>query len=321
MKKLISLGVSIAILVLLYQFLDREILFKTLSQSDLELLGYSILFLVVLIFLSGFRLQLLGDKSGFHISARQAVEATFVANALNMFLPGKLGDVLKSSVLADDRPDKLKFAVLLAVWEKVADLTMLFVLAAISFGYVADYVGMSIMLLLSLAGLTVLLLGDLVHTIVKNIMPSLLEKNQLLRETLATWCELQATLKKRSGGLLILFGITFIIWLGHLLQIGLMLGALGVSGTSQYWANIIGYIPIAIVAGLVPLTFAGVGTRDAALVILLGATIGVETAAALGVLFWLRYLVPGLLGVPLLPKFFRTAMSHSKRVIRSRKRV
>ena len=54
-------------------------------------------------------------------------------------------------------------------------------------------------------------------------------------------------------------------------------------------------------------TMAGVGTRDAALVFLYAGLVGAETAAAIGVLFWLRYLVPGLIGLPVLPEFLRSA--------------
>jgi hypothetical protein len=88
-----------------------------------------------------------------------------------------------------------------------------------------------------------------------------------------------------------------------------MAAALGVEGPALVWAAVAARVPIAILAGLVPLTFAGVGTRDAALVVLLGPLVGADVAAALGVLFLLRYLVPGLLGVPLLPRVLRATAS------------
>lgn len=102
------------------------------------------------------------------------------------------------------------------------------------------------------------------------------------------------------------------LWLGHLGQILLMAAALNVSGDATLWASLMAMIPIAIVAGLVPLTFAGVGTRDAGPVALAGGLIGTGTAAALGVLFWLRYIVPGVIGIPLLPKFLRVTNAHRK---------
>ena len=98
--------------------------------------------------------------------------------------------------------------------------------------------------------------------------------------------------------------------------IALMAAALGVSGSMELWTTLIALLPVAIVAGLVPLTFAGVGVRDAALVLLLSPYIGAPTAAALGVLFWLRYLVPGLLGSPLLPRFIGLIQTRAREALR-----
>jgi uncharacterized membrane protein YbhN (UPF0104 family) len=58
--------------------------------------------------------------------------------------------------------------------------------------------------------------------------------------------------------------------------------------------------PLAILAGLLPLTFAGVGTRDAALVFFYAPYMSAPAAAALGLLCTLRYVLPALIGLPFL---------------------
>ena len=55
---------------------------------------------------------------------------------------------------------------------------------------------------------------------------------------------------------------------------------------------------MAIFVGLLPFTFAGVGTRDAAMLYLLGPLVGKGPALALGVFATLRYVVVALAGVP-----------------------
>ena len=50
--------------------------------------------------------------------------------------------------------------------------------------------------------------------------------------------------------------------------------------------------------GLLPLTFAGVGTRDAALVVFYAPYFDAPTAAALGLLCTARYLLPAMGGLP-----------------------
>jgi uncharacterized membrane protein YbhN (UPF0104 family) len=60
---------------------------------------------------------------------------------------------------------------------------------------------------------------------------------------------------------------------------------------------------LAILVGLLPFTFAGIGTRDAAIVFFYRSFLSAPVAAALGLLFTLRYLVPALAGLPLLGRY------------------
>jgi hypothetical protein len=57
-------------------------------------------------------------------------------------------------------------------------------------------------------------------------------------------------------------------------------------------------VPIAIFAGLLPVTVAGIGTRDAALLALFSGMEQSSLIMAVGALSSLRYFVPSLLGIP-----------------------
>ena len=88
---------------------------------------------------------------------------------------------------------------------------------------------------------------------------------------------------------------SIVIWLLHLLQIWMFILAL------RAWAPFLANLalsPLAILAGLLPLTFAGVGTRDAALVFFYAPYFDAPTAAALGLLCTARYVLPALGGLP-----------------------
>lgn len=313
MKKVISIIVSLLILTLLYNFLDRDSLLRTLAQTDLVTLLISSVLLVVLVLMSGLRLSLLGTFAGHPIPPAKAIEATFAASTLNIFLPGKLGDLLKASLLAKDDPDSLTTTVGLVVWEKLADLAMLFLLGSISLGFAATNVGAALTMGLLALACTGVLISQHIAAMFQGVSAKATGKrSKFLNRFFNDWGELLAQLGTRRLNLLILLGFTLVIWAGHILQICLMVYALGITGEIAFWAKLAGLVPVAIVAGLIPLTFAGVGTRDTALVVLLGGLIGAETAAALGILFWLRYLIPGILGVPFLPVFFRTVLNQAK---------
>jgi uncharacterized protein (TIRG00374 family) len=94
------------------------------------------------------------------------------------------------------------------------------------------------------------------------------------------------------------------IWFLHLLQIWMFIIAL------KAWAPFIANLalsPLAILAGLLPLTFAGVGTRDAALVVCYAPYFDSATAAALGILCTGRYLLPALGGLPFAATYIQRA--------------
>lgn len=295
-KRLISILVSVCILGLLWASIDRQAIFTALAQTDLVKLSWSLLLLVVLIGLSSYRLKILAFYGSFRLTGKTALEATLAANALNMFIPGKMGDLLKAVMMTEDEPDRLMAAVSLGFWEKLSDLAMLFLLASIPLAFMGQEPVLAAGL--GLAGSIGVL--ALVFPAVLATPMNLIRKLHGLK---SEWASTLSALRSNAFSLLALMFLTAVIWSGHLLQITMMTWALGVECSLTCWAQIIALFPVAIVAGLVPMTFAGVGVRDAALVVLLSSLIGTSEAAALGVLFWLRYLVPGLIGSPLLPRF------------------
>ena len=103
-----------------------------------------------------------------------------------------------------------------------------------------------------------------------------------------------------------LLKITFtsvFIWFLHLLQIWFFILAL--KAWTPFLANL-ALSPLAILAGLLPLTFAGVGTRDAALILFYQPYFAAPTAAALGLLCTSRYLLPAIGGLPFLGQYLST---------------
>ena len=55
---------------------------------------------------------------------------------------------------------------------------------------------------------------------------------------------------------------------------------------------------LSIFVGLFPFSLAGIGTRDAAFIFFYKSYLSYEVAAALGALTFLRYLIPGVFGIP-----------------------
>jgi uncharacterized membrane protein YbhN (UPF0104 family) len=61
--------------------------------------------------------------------------------------------------------------------------------------------------------------------------------------------------------------------------------------------TIVGLVPAAIVVGLLPITVAGLGTRDVAMIVLFAPWAPAEMMAGIALLSHLRYILPGLAGL------------------------
>jgi hypothetical protein len=123
---------------------------------------------------------------------------------------------------------------------------------------------------------------------------SKLEKLQM------SWGEMHEYFWRDKGQLLKITGTSVFIWFLHLLQIWFFVLAL--KAWTPFLANL-ALSPLAILAGLLPLTFAGVGTRDAALILFYQPYFDAPTAAALGLLCTSRYLLPAIGGLPFLGQY------------------
>jgi uncharacterized protein (TIRG00374 family) len=117
------------------------------------------------------------------------------------------------------------------------------------------------------------------------------------------WREMHEYLWGDTGRLSQLAATSVGIWFLHLVQIWLFIRAL--NAATPFLANL-ALAPLAILAGLLPLTFAGVGTRDAALIVMYEPFFKAPTAAALGLLCTARYLLPAIGGLPFLGQYLAT---------------
>ncbi len=98
-------------------------------------------------------------------------------------------------------------------------------------------------------------------------------------------------------GAVALAAASLALWTLHLLQIDLFLKAAGVHVA---WSEALARVPVAIFAGLAPVSFCGLGTRDSALVWMFADVASASAMAAVGLLTASRYLVPGAVGIPFL---------------------
>ena len=308
MKKLISIAVSLTILVIIYWKIDFPKLIEVFQNSDKLWMAISLGMVVPLTMLTAWRLQQL-TPSRTRLGFGEANRLILTASVLNMVLPSKMGDIVKAYFIKERGHLEGSLSLSLVVFEKACDMLSLLLWCA--FGLTLypqkDWL-FWIMTACVISGLIIGLLliaslpfANLIFQLTGRIAPQKIRsKIAKLRDS---WNEMHKYFWRDKKHLLKITLTSVVIWFGHLLQIWFFTFAL--KQVVPLLAHL-ALAPLAILAGLLPLTFAGVGTRDAALIAFYQPYMNAPTAAALGLLCTSRYLLPALGGLPFLGQYLTT---------------
>ena len=123
-RKLLGLGVGLALLALIYAQIDAAALGRLLLASNPLWLAAALGLVVPLTALTAWRLSLLVPRAG-RLGVGEAVRLTLIAGVLNMVLPSKMGDIAKAGALARGGAVPGADALALVVFEKGWDMIAL----------------------------------------------------------------------------------------------------------------------------------------------------------------------------------------------------
>lgn len=306
---LLSVAISATLLVLLYRSLDVAAVGRTLGAADTLWVAISILVILPITLLRALRFYWIAPP-GAVPGVAEAFRLMLVSGALNVFIPAKAGDLSKSYFVARRSDTPAGVAIGMVVYERLCDVLGIVIWCVLGWALARPQVEAlppAFWGLLAIVGAVCALLvsSERLASLVPVLVGAVVRGGRLrkLRDLAAGWPDLLQTLRGRRRGIV---GFSVLLWLVHLFQIWLFTVALRVPVPFAVCASL---AAVALMAGQLPLTFAGLGTRDLALVVLLAAYMPPESAAALGVLVSTRNLLPPLLGVPLMGPYLSLAMN------------
>ncbi|ERN40812.1 hypothetical protein KR51_00028030 [Rubidibacter lacunae KORDI 51-2] len=314
MKRLISLAISLIILCIIYFKIDTRELLEVFRTCNPTWMAISLAMVVPLTTFTAWRLQQLvphGVRLGFGESNRLIL----AASVLNMVLPSKMGDLAKAYFMKQRGHLDGSLAFSLVVFEKTCDLLSLLLWCAFGLTVYPDKNWLFWLLAASVAGgliVGLLLLGSrslaqIFFRALKRFAPkSMREKLDSLQ---IAWNEMHAYFWQDKRQLTKIAATSVFIWFLHLMQIWMF--TLALNAAVPFLANL-ALAPLAILAGLLPLTFAGVGTRDAAIIAFYHPYLTAPVAAALGLLCTSRYLMPAIAGLPFLNQYLALVATRRK---------
>lgn len=306
-----SLSISGALLIGLYRSLDLRLIGETFRGAHKAWLAVSVGVIVPITIMRALRFLWVAPR-GTVPGVGEAVRLTLVASALNIFAPAKAGDLIKSFFVAK-RGGTPGVAVAVIAYERLCDLFGLILWGLVGW-LVAQPAGAPVPALIwpviAAAGVACAVLifsrraAELFLTL---LMHGLTHKRlEPLRKLAAGWPQLLGLLGHRRTGIA-LFSV--LLWLVQLIQMWMFTVALGVEMPFMACASL---SAVALMAGQIPFTVAGLGARDVALVVLLAGYMRPEEAAAMGILISTRNLLPTLAALPMMRPYLAVVVREAR---------
>lgn len=301
LKRFVSLVISVAILLYIYAQIDIVNLVQVFQNCDRLMLVISLAMVIPITLITAWRLQQLVPQHS--LGLLEANRLILGASVLNMVLPSKMGDIVKAYFMAERSNLSGGLALAISIFEKACDLLSLLLWCV--FGLIlypakdslfwTMTAGVAIGLVLGLLLLSSQGFADLFFRLAISYAPKSLKIK--LQKMQASWQEMHNYFWRDKQQLLLITSTSIFIWFLHLLQIWLFILAL--QAVTPFIISL-ALSPLSILAGLLPLTFAGIGTRDAAIIYFYQDYFNEATGAALGLLCTSRYFIPALIGLPFL---------------------
>lgn len=281
-----TLAISLTVIIILFliRSIDLSVLLNVLRSIDLTYLALIFLTTLTTIPVIAKRYQSIMAHMGCNISFSRILSVNLAAYPLVALTPSMSGSVIKGYYLKNEAPPSKTIVGIVA--ERTFDMTLLAILLLagilISFNMERAIIGVSILIAI-ITGIA--LMGRVSEKLQKGVL-----------NKVSSALEASFNILRNLNSLLEVAFYTLIYWCLSLFQTYLAFHAVGGNITAR---EVIVDIPLGILAGQLPITVSGVGTRDAVFVVLFSDLIQYEVILAAGLVYTtFKYWVPSLLGIP-----------------------
>ncbi len=317
MKRLLSIFVSLALLALIYSKIDFTRIWPVLKGGSIFWMTSSFVLLLPATMLAAWRLDQF-MPNGRKLGMLESNRLIMIANVLNAFLPSRMGEISKAWFLKERGHMSGNLAFALVAFEKVCDLMALLLCCGFGLFFIHDkgnlFWSLAVLMSFGFLGGIIFLrstrLADFVFTTALRVAPRFI-KSRISRLQPA-WAQMQTFLWQDRSRMIRIGASSLLITVINLVQIWFLI--LTLRATVPFLLSM-ALSPLAVFVGLLPVTFAGVGTRDAALIFFYRGYLDAPTAGALGLLCTLRYFVLAFAGIPFAGQFIAVSRSRASQLL------
>ncbi len=284
-----ALALGLAVLAVLLRRIGWADMRDVIRAADPALLAVAFCFFIPQVAVMAWRWQLIGGTAH-KFSFWQSCRMVLSASALNVVLPSKLGDICKGFMLGGEGGADVPRGLGLAALDKLLDILGL---AAVLFiaGAFAPKPEPWVLAFWAATGAGLAALLYLLH----RARPIQTAPRHRLLNALARGLNAAIEVRHQSAAWFGSLSLSLLLWGLHVGQIFVFYHGVGTAApAAAIWCR----VPIGLFVGLLPVTLAGIGTRDGAFFLLMAPWDPRPVIAWLGLFCTLRYVVMALLGVP-----------------------
>lgn len=286
-KFLLFLAVTLSVFYFIFRKVDYASLKEALLNADWRYLIVAALFIIFTTVLSSKKWQSVMRAMDYDIDFMNSLKIIMATYPVSAIVPAKAGDLMKAHYLKEKiHPLKTIGAV---IAERLIDVYIL---------SLYSLVGAIIMkngLILIISSSIIISIPLFLTIAIKTNLPPLRWRKKL--ENFFWVVNIFLNNPKR---ILPIVFYSIVLWLILILSAKFLFLSLGVNIPLFYIAAA---FPVAIFIGLIPITLAGMGTRDSAIIYLFGLWAGPSVSLGVGLLYSLfAYWILALLGLPIMKK-------------------
>lgn len=294
----------IGIVIFLYLLLTIDLpkVAETILRINLLFFSVAILITAVDIILKAFKWQLIFTSYNVSAPYSRFLKSWIVGLSLSLITPGKLGDFAKAYYLKDKAPLGKSLTTVMA--DRIIDLLTLFILAIIGLSIFATYYSPNTALLITTYILFGLFIAAIFLLSKKRIATFILkpfyyrlapEKHkEKMKSVYGDFYSGIGLILARKRLVIVVILLTFLIWLGTIFVIYFIGLSLGFDIPYTFLLIV---FPIITLLEALPISFAGVGTRDATMIFFFSfLAIGAEASVSISLLYLLITYIFGFIG-------------------------
>lgn len=278
-----------------------------LSEANLSLIFLAIIVVFFITILKGIKWKLLVNAHELNFSTIDCIKTFCIGFFLGVVTPGRIGDFSRAAYLKK-KGNSFFQGISSIVFDRIIDIAILLVLSIVAVFVFAQFFHKDIISLPLLAIIFVIFIAVCIIALKKNLSRIFLKPlaflipmqyKSLIKNSMDSFYNGVAKAKQKKLLIILAAFIGIVTWLLSIFGAFLVLIALNIQQIPMLFVFVI--VPIITLLEILPISFSGIGTRDAALVFLFSFF---GASAEQAVAYSLIYLFSGYFFVALLGAIF-----------------